>query len=349
MKITFIFALFGFLFLLVISFVPLFLLLSVPFSFLSPFWCPYFVSSFLPPPSSFPFHIFLFALSSFPMFVLLLPRFLLSFLLPPAPHSFSFFLSFFRLLHLPFPPTLLCSYPFVFSFLLLCFSSFYPLSPFLSSSSFLSYCPVLLFSPLSLLFLLFLFLQLFLFFVFSSSIACFFLSFCYHFLLLPLLSLFFLLRPPPPPHPVSLPLLSFSLGFGSLLVLSGSFFRFLFCLLLSSGALRSRFRFFLLLFSFSISACFFVFPVGQLFSFLWSVSRFRLSWLLPPFLPFRFSSSAACIPPQFVCRLLAVRFSGVSLLTILPHSLPPLVAFATFVFLLLRSPSASSLRFLAGT
>ena len=104
-----------------------------------------------------------------------------------SPSCSSFFLSF----HLsvatsPFPPTLLCSFPFFFSFLLLFFSSLYPLSIFFSSSSFLSYCPVLLFSPLSLLllFLLFLVLQLFLFFVFSSSIACFFLSFCYH--LLPL-------------------------------------------------------------------------------------------------------------------------------------------------------------------
>ena len=42
-------------------------------------------------------------------------------------------------------------------------------------------------------------------------------------------------------------------------------------------------------------------------------------------------------------------FSGVTLLTILPHPLPPLVAFATFVFLLLWSPSASFLHFLADT
>ena len=205
----FLFASFCFLFLLVFSFCSPFLLLSVPFSFLSPLWFPFFVSSFLPPSfSSIPFHLFLLALSSFPVFVFLLPRFLLSFLLPPAPCSF--FLSFFPLLHLPFPPTLLCCYPFFSSFLLLFFSSLILFLPSFSSSSFLSYCPVLLFSPLSLLllFLLFLVLQLFLFFVFSSSIACFFLSFCYHFLPLPSPN-FFLFFPLSPPPLFSLPLLSF--------------------------------------------------------------------------------------------------------------------------------------------
>ena len=48
------------------------------------------VSSFLSPSSSFfPFPFFLLALSSSPVFIFLLPRFMLSFFLPPAALSFD--------------------------------------------------------------------------------------------------------------------------------------------------------------------------------------------------------------------------------------------------------------------
>ena len=117
------------------------LLLSVPFSFPVSFVVSS-VSSFLPPPSSssFPFHFFLLALSSFPVFVFLFPRFLLSFLLPPAAHS---------LLSVaptpPFLPTLLCSSHSFFGFLLL-FFSFLLLSFLLFIPSFLLFLFSLLFS-----------------------------------------------------------------------------------------------------------------------------------------------------------------------------------------------------------
>ena len=191
MKITFLLLRFSlvsfcFLFLLVFSFCSPFLLLSVPFSFLSPLWFPFFVCFFfffflclLP----FRFIVssslclrFLCSSSSYlvscsPFFSLLL--LVLSFFLSVATSPFPLYLPLFLFL-LQF-------------FLLLFFSSLSPLPTFFSSS-FLSYCPVLLFSPLFilLLFLLFLVLQLFLFFVFpplspvssfpSVIISCLFLS-----------------------------------------------------------------------------------------------------------------------------------------------------------------------------
>ena len=199
-----------------------------------------------------------------------------------SPSCSSFFLSFLlSVATSPFPPypPLFLSFLLQFSFAFLLFLLFLPsfLLPLFSC------CPVLLLSPLSLLllFLLFLVLQLFLFFVFSSFIACFFLSFCYPSSSVnpPLFCLFFF---------------SFSLGFVSLSVIRCSFFRFLFCLLLSSRALRSSNSFL---------------SLSLLASIFFGLSSFcHFSWLLPSFLPSRFSSSAACIPPRFVCRLLAVRF-----------------------------------------
>ena len=242
---------FCFLFLLVFSFCSPFLLLSVPFSFLSLCGFPSLsVSSFLPPSSSsFPFHLFLLALSSFPVFVFLLPRFFSLLLL---------ILSFFWLPRLPFPPTLLCSSPSFFSFLLLLFlPSFLPLfSPIVRSYYFLL--------------LLCLFSSSFFFwffsYFFSSSfpplspvssfpsviISCLFLRLAYSSSLTP------------PPF-IFLFLFSFSLGLVSLSVISCSFFRFpfaCFCVLELCGLV---FRFFLLPFSFFIFACFYVLPVCQSF------------------------------------------------------------------------------------
>ena len=87
--------------------------------------------------------------------------------------------------------------------------------------------------------------------------------------------------------------------------------------------------------------------------FFWSVIRFSFlsaSLFLSP-LPLLFICSlyfsALCIPPRFVCRLLAVRFLWYLPAHPPPPPLPPLVAFAIFVFLLLWSPSASFLCFLS--
>ena len=251
----------------------------------------------------------------------------------------SFFPAFSCYISLYPYPLLFLSLLLQFSFAFLLFSSLYPLSTFFSSSSFLSYCLFLLFSPLSLLllFLLFLVLPLFLFFVFSSSITCFFLYFCYHFLSLPSTSFFFFLLHPP----LFLFLFSFSLGLIFFSVISFSFFRFLFCLLLSSRALRSSFSFL------SASHFFLFLRLFLCFSDL-SVVLVSLGFSIP------FSPSASLLRQLVFLRFSSVvcwwfPFSGISLLPILPHPLTPLVAFAPFVFLLLRSPSASFLRFLADT
>ena len=162
--------------------------------------------------------------------------------------------------------------------------------------------------------------QNFIFFVFSSSIACFFLSFCYHILLLP---------PSPPPF--------FSSSSLFLWVINCSFFRFLFCLLLSSGALKSRFSFL------SASLFFFCLCLFLCFSGL-SVVFVSLGFSLP-FSPFAslLRRLVFLLGSPVICWRFG--FSGIS--PAHPPSPPP--AFATFVFLLLRSPSASFLRFLADT
>ena len=130
------------------------------------------VSSFLSPSPSFPFHFFLLALSSFAVFVFLLPRFLLSF---SSPSCCFFSLPLGCLSYLPLP-TLLCSSSSIFGFLLLffSFSLFLPLFYLV----FLSYC----FSTFSLLLFFLLVLWFFLFFVFFSSVDSFFLSFSDHFI-----------------------------------------------------------------------------------------------------------------------------------------------------------------------
>ena len=160
----------------------------LPVSFVVSLLCFFFSSS-----------IFFFLSISFfplrPVFVSCVHLALASFLaLVSSPSCSSFFLPFGCYMSLsPLPssvPLPSSSVFFFFSSLLVILSTFF------SSSSFLSYCPVLLFSPLSLLlFLLFLVLQLFLFFVFSTSITCFFRSFCCHFLHLSLHSFFFLRLP----------------------------------------------------------------------------------------------------------------------------------------------------------
>ena len=111
----------------------------------------------------------------------------------------------------------------------------------------------------------------------------------------------------------SLPFLGFCFPFGTSLFLIS----LPFCLFLYYRALWSHFRFLL-------SLCLFLCFLPSVICFLFlSASRFL-------YLPFCFSSSAACIPLRFVCRLLAVRFfSGIYLLTLLPPPLPPLVAYVT--------------------
>ena len=320
------------------SFCSPFLLLLVPFSFLSPLWFSFFVCFFF---SSFVFFLSVSSLPPRSVFVFCVRLPLASFLsLLSSLSCYSFFLSFFRLPRLPFPPTLLCSSPSFFGFLLFFFSLF-PLSTFFSSPSFLFF----LFLPSFLLPLFFFLFSLllsgptifsssfffwFFSYFFSSSfpplspvssfpsvlISCLFLSLAYSSSFTPPFFLFLSL---------------FSLGLVSLSVIICSFFRFpfaSFCVLV--------FRFFLLPFSFCIFACFYVLPVCQ--SFFVS-----LGFSLP------FSPSASLLQQLVFLRGSSVvcwwfAFSGISLLTILPNPLPPLVAFAIFVFL---SSAPVSLRFLS--
>ena len=236
--------------------------------------------------SSFPFHFFLLALSSFPVFVFLFPRFML--LSSPSCCSFSFF----RLLLLPSSPlpssvTLILSsvfscfssllfilflpsfLPFLFSLLFSGPAIFFFVSsplPSYSGSSVISFLRLFLLYRQFLPFLLLSFNCLFLSLAFSSSFTSF-----------------------------SLALLFLFLGFVSLSVFRCSFLHFpfaCFCVLELYGLV---FRFFLLLFSFSIFACFSVLTVSH--SFLWA-SPF-LSPLLLLFICSLYSSSV-CIPPRFV-------------------------------------------------
>ena len=264
-SLCFVFSLFSFLSRFVLLLVPscVFLLSPISFAF-SPFLlscllCGFpslSVSSFLSPSSSssFPFHFFLLALSLFPVFVYLL----LSFLLPPA----ALFLSFGC--HYSLPP-LPSSVPLIPSLVFSCFSSLL----------------FILFLPSFLLFLFFSLLfsgpTVFSFVSSSplpsssgSSVISFLRLFLLYrqflpFLLLSFYCLFLSLAYSSSFTPFSLALLSLSLGFVSLSVFSCSFFHFpfaCFCVLELCGLV---FRFFLLLFSFSIFACFYVLTVCHSF------------------------------------------------------------------------------------
>ena len=164
------------------------------------------VSSFLPPPpsfSSFPFHFFLLALSSFPIFAFLFPALLSS------PFCCSF--SSFGYPYSPLPPTLLCAAPsflrFSLAFLLFLFYLLFSDSTLLSSVS----------SPLSSSFASWVISFLCLFFLYRQFLLFLLFSFSSLFLSLACSSSF---------GPFSLALLSFLLGFVSISVFLYSFFRF---------------------------------------------------------------------------------------------------------------------------
>ena len=101
----------------------------------------------------------------------------------------------------------------------------------------------------------------------GSSVISLLRLFLLYRLFLPFLLLSFLASSSSTPPPLFLFLFSFSLGFVPLSVISCSFFRLLFCLLLPSRALRSSLSF-LSASLFFFFACFYVFPVCQSFSFL---------------------------------------------------------------------------------
>ena len=244
----------------------------------------------------FSFHFFLLALSSFPGFVFLIPRFLLPFLLSlaapsllsvattpaPLPLFHSFLLSFLLVLpsFLLFLFSLLISDPTVFS------SASFPLPS--STPWVLSFLHLSLLHRPFLPFLLFSFSCLFLNLAFSSSFSSFSLAL----------------------------LLSFLLGFPPLSVWRFVFLRFpfaCFCVLAVCGFV---FRFYLLLPSFS--------PL-LVSVFLRSVFRFSFLSASPFFLPFRLSSSAVFIPPRFFYLLLAICFCCSLPATPPPHPPTPLV------------------------
>ena len=303
------------------------------------------VSSLLSPSpsSSFPFLFFLLALSSFPMFIFLLPRFLLSFLLPPALPFFplaaptpsppppssvplipSSVFSCFSALLFPssFSSLPLFSHLFVFYCFLVClfFSSSFLSSSYSTVFSFVSSFPL----PSSSGSLLLSFLRLFLSYLQFLP-----------FLLLSLYRLFLSLTFLPPSLPFLLLFSLFLWVFVSLSVISCSFFRFPFACFCVLELGNLVFRFFLAL-------CFCLCSYGLSFVFL-SLA----------FLPSCLPSTSLPLQLVFLRRLYssAVRLSSaggsLSLSTYSPSPTPSSAGYLASFFLLLRSLSASFLRFLS--